>query len=532
MKERWYRIVFVGALLLALFAAICIGGANLWFGNLNQDEGWYLYAARSVSQGRMPYLDFFFTQSPLLPCIYGILHPLWAPFGVAGGRLLTLVFGICGSLLAAWAAATLLPRRVRFHAAVTVFALLSCNVYHSYFTTIVKTYGLACCLMSAAALALSGIRGRTPAISAALCGFLLACAAGTRLSLGLALCVVGVYLLGLCRRKAQRWCWLWFGIGGISGLAVIFLPFVIPAFEQYRFALSFHGAREGGGVDLLYVAGFCARWASGYLVLFALGIALVALRFSSGGAERERVAVWPAWLAVAISISLVHMFSPYPYDDYQVPVMPLFAASFAVLLWRRLDSKLHVKGHSWVVASLVVTVCVVSVASPVVQDWVLLRQDRFWVVKKEESALARLRRVGAWVAENTESSQTILTQDTYIAVEAGRNVPHGMEMGPFCYFPEMDDDRAGKLSVLNRKRMRFLLQMDESPLALVSGYGLAIASPEMTPLADEQRQLLLSELLHQYRSVGCLPDFGQGATELKLFARFDTQAAPLAGAVE
>ena len=88
---------------LALTAALY--AANTWFGLLNQDEGWYLYAALETTRSHMPYRDFFFTQGPVLPVVYGWLAPLWSPFGVAGGRVLTALLGMGGGVLVALLAA-------------------------------------------------------------------------------------------------------------------------------------------------------------------------------------------------------------------------------------------------------------------------------------------------------------------------------------------------------------------------------------------------------------------------------------------
>ena len=74
----WSLLITVPAgLTLYAFAAL--------FGNLNQDEGWYLYAAQRVAEGAMPYRDFFFTQGPVMPYVYGALEQVWAPMGVLGG---------------------------------------------------------------------------------------------------------------------------------------------------------------------------------------------------------------------------------------------------------------------------------------------------------------------------------------------------------------------------------------------------------------------------------------------------------------
>ena len=37
--------------LLAIFACLVLGAASVLMGSLNQDEGWYLYAANLVAEG-------------------------------------------------------------------------------------------------------------------------------------------------------------------------------------------------------------------------------------------------------------------------------------------------------------------------------------------------------------------------------------------------------------------------------------------------------------------------------------------------
>ena len=61
MKRYWF---------LAAFGFVVLAFAAVWLGALNQDEGWYLYAARLVSEGKTPYRDFFYTQAPVMPIVY------------------------------------------------------------------------------------------------------------------------------------------------------------------------------------------------------------------------------------------------------------------------------------------------------------------------------------------------------------------------------------------------------------------------------------------------------------------------------
>ena len=63
MKGRILQFLqsFAAARLFAALVAVFLSVFAVWWGALNQDEGWYLYAAQLVREGRFPYHDFFFT---------------------------------------------------------------------------------------------------------------------------------------------------------------------------------------------------------------------------------------------------------------------------------------------------------------------------------------------------------------------------------------------------------------------------------------------------------------------------------------
>ena len=105
VPTRW----IVGLSICAVALYVVLGAMNLYFGDLNQDEGWYLYAARQVHEGQLPYRDFAFTQGPMLPLVYSLAQPLVDRWGVAGGRLFSAVLGFLGALAAAWLAARSSP---------------------------------------------------------------------------------------------------------------------------------------------------------------------------------------------------------------------------------------------------------------------------------------------------------------------------------------------------------------------------------------------------------------------------------------
>ena len=256
---------------LSILAIAVLGAAAVWMGGVNQDEGWYLYAANLVAEGKMPYRDFFYTQGPMLPYVYSVFAPIWGTYGVLGARIFTLALGLLGIVFAADLARRLAPDGRGETAALTVVLLLGSNLYHLYYLAIPKTYALAALfvLIGFWLLAKAGRGGRLLAAGA---GVALAFAAGTRISLGALLAVTGVCLL-----LSRRWRTLaFFSLGGFAGLALVYLPFLCDAGarEGLFAAQRYHAAR--GGFDIVWTVGSFSRLVRWYLpafVVLGLGVA-------------------------------------------------------------------------------------------------------------------------------------------------------------------------------------------------------------------------------------------------------------------
>lgn len=524
--------------MLAVGASVVLYAFAVWFGNLNQDEGWYLYAARLVADGAVPYRDFFFTQGPVMPHVYGALSGLWSPHGVLGGRVATACLGLLSCVLAGLLARRAVPSQRAAEAGIVAFALTACNLYHVYFTAIPKTYALASCLLLGGFLVLTlcvsrrkRTRSRMSCMWALPAGLLLALAAGTRLSLGALLPATALGLLVTYRRTGAAF--FWFSLGGALGLLLVFGPPLLDAREPYLFAQSFHVAR--GGRDPFFVVGSLARLVRAYLPLCLLAASLAtagllrlngAQRLSSEEAETGvdyGGGIWPwIWLAAFLGVFLLQLATPFPYDDYQVPVMALPAAALAGWLANSTASGRLRGGYClfWVATALLGTV-----ASPLPQEWMVARQDRFWTVRKPVSDLALLRATARDVRKLAEGGQTLLTQDLYLAVEAGMRVPAGLEMGPFSYFPKLSDAEAARFHVMNRGRLGALLASAPCGVAAFSGYGLAIRSPVMDEVSQEELQEFMDLLGKHYDRVQVVPGFGQQGTTLEILKR----RAPVGG---
>ena len=491
-KLRGTRVFLV----LAIFAFVVLGAAAVWLGGLNQDEGWYLYAANLVAEGKVLYRDFFYTQGPGMPNFYRAFTWIWKSWGLLGARVFTLTLGFAGLVIAAALARHLAPEGRKGEAALVTFLLLGCNLYHLYYVAIPKTYALASMFVMIGFFLL--FVGKKPLFSLVV-GLALAYAAGTRISLGALLCVVGLWLL--CSRQWKHL--LWFCIGGFGGLALVYGPYLCDAGarEGLIAAQQYHAAR--GGFDLVWTVGSLSRLVRWYLpafVVLGLGIKVK----GEGGQWNGLNLLLFSFLAVFI----VQMLAPFPYEDYQVPVMGLIAVYAAVNFVRNVNtppftftSHLHLL--------LVLGLCFAnSFGSPLLEKWMTNGQDRFWSLKKEKCELAQLRDVAKRIEAQDPGGRTLFTQDLYLAIETNRKVPKGLEMGPFAMMPDEE-----------WKRILTETAPAECKVAALSGYAFAIESPVCNERSVEKQMEYWTLLKQNYKLVDREEAFGQNATTLLMLKR-------------
>ena len=289
-----------------------------------------------------------------------------------------------------------------------------------------------------------------------------------------------------------------------------------PSLEGLLAAQSYHAAR--GGFDPFFAIGSVSRLARGHLALGAVMFAALALcgRGERGGAAAEgngRI----FWIAAAsfAAVFLLQLSAPFPYDDYQTPLMPILAVLVSVAYANR--TALCGPAVRYMLPVLLAGMC--AFASPLLQEWTTNGQDRFWTLKKSASELAQLRETARRLESLDPGGDMLLTQDLYLAVEMGRKVPECLEMGPFSYFPSFPADKAKSLHVLNGEGLERLLDSAPCRLAAFSGYGFAIASPEGAAVDGDEAERLYGILGRRYGKAAEIPLFGQNHTTLRCFIR-------------
>jgi hypothetical protein len=137
-NQFWRNLTIIASTLYVLLSIVFI-----YWGGLNADEGWYLYASKLVYQGQFPYKDFAYTQMPLLPYIYGFPQLLFQP-SVFLGRITSFIIALLTFLICLWTV-----NKISGNKEVAITALLFCSfTYGIYFTSIVKTYALVALFFS------------------------------------------------------------------------------------------------------------------------------------------------------------------------------------------------------------------------------------------------------------------------------------------------------------------------------------------------------------------------------------------------
>ncbi len=464
-------------------------------------------AARRVSQGYMPYRDFAFTQAPLFPYVFQFAQPLIKTFGLAGGRLVNVGFSLLTFFLLLRSLRYFTPERSRRFATLLLICLLGLNVFQAQYTVTVKTYPLAAFFLSLGVLGWLSYHQTRRLRTLMLCALALAAATATRLSLGLFFIPLGFALLGQRKSEGEK-AWISFGVTGLLGLSLFFLPFLLLAPEGFKFGLlDFHAARQVDST-LLLKAGFLSRVTQSYfpaLLIFAL------LLFR-----------WKSWqpglrtLAIGMgAVTLLHLLAPFPYDDYQVALYPVWVLLIAIESAHQLPASKQIQ-----IAPLLLASCLLfAFSSAQLPRWFSNGQDRIWIKTKSQSDLSLLREKSKWLHQTfTQPLKEILTMDTYLAIESDLEIPVGLEMGPFSYFPDMETEKAEHLRVLNLKRGMELIRHSNADIATFSGYTFAIETPWITQTPLKVRQMIFDLMMEKFTPITNIENFGQGPTTLLILA--------------
>jgi hypothetical protein len=487
-------------LTVALLAELAL---LLWFRQVNLDEGWYLWASKLVYEGKVLYRDFAYTQTPLLPYIYGFSQQVLGE-GLYQGRLFTLALSLATVLLTVATAVQVAGRLAGLiglaFCVVSFFALAQ----FSY----TATYALTALFMAAALwVAVSDWPERWRIFGAV---GLAALAVAVRLSVIVILPPLVLYLAWRSRRQG------WAILGGV-GAALFWLALTVGLYWSLTGELMVYDI-VGFHTDRLLRPEWhqLRMWHMGLRTLQDF-LALVGVLVAAGCVGI--VSCWRLWRrrgapasagsgpllltlsVIAAALFVVHLLPRTTDSYYNALQMPLLSLAGGVLCagWLAQEQPER-RRYLWV---LVVLVLVVHGG----RQWRGFVRDGY-VAWPPHSQLARVQEAAGLLRRFVEPGSTLLSFSPHLALESGLRVAPGYEMAIFAYRPTWSNEEVERYKVVNNERLLADLHAGVSAVALTTFdleqiYGV--------------RDAVQETLTGRYRWIAALPLLGPYNDDLNLY---------------
>ncbi len=212
---------------------------------IDPDEGLYALTAKLVSQGQLPYLNFFWQNGPLLPFVYGFWIKQFGATYASTRMLSVLLTASAGFLVFLY-----VRRQTKSQAAawVALALYISCGLIATWFTT-VKTYGLTGALLVGCYVTLCWPPVRQGFARLALAGVLFGLACATRSYVIVLAPIFAAWIIVKGQSLSDAFLGLLrFGLGGTVGLAPSLVLFLASP-DVFMFNnIGYHALITGSGL--------------------------------------------------------------------------------------------------------------------------------------------------------------------------------------------------------------------------------------------------------------------------------------------
>jgi len=448
-RRRVSRLVLV-----FLFVALVAEGVFfVAYGRFNIDEGLHLNAGRLVfEQGRLPYGDFPFSQGPGGPLLYGAAGAVFGS-SLLVGRSLSLLVNLIGLGAMIWFAGRISGAVARW----LVVLLTMVNLPAIWTFAQIRTESPSIPLVVLAAIALFFRKGS--ALRWALAPCLLVWATSVRLTCAIPLVAVCL-LVGFELRRSPRTLLVTSAIVTANALlaALPMLMFSRQAF--FHIFIAQIGRAERFGWDRLPAAAkfwFLGEPATSFLPILLLTCFPVFVLFRCwrrgwrprGLSCDDPASVLACLIAMALLSYVPHLLFRIGFFHYFVNASVLL--TLAIVIAIPMVARESRRGRIWVSSSVAAVWVVAAVLGlQHIETWVTLDRPTISRFAEVRSRLQLLAPHGC----------TMMTFETYLAVETQCEVLSGLEYSYFSFFPELTFSEAEEHGVLNRRRLMGRIEQD------------------------------------------------------------------------
>jgi len=458
---------------------------------LNLDEGWYLLAAKLVQEGRLLYVDFNYTQGPVLPYVYAALSLLQPPTWLTG-RLITASLAVTTTAITVWTARKLFGSETCL---LTLWAIaLGWFAMGEY--AYVASYALAGLFLVAGVSAWLAGQSRWHYWVATL---FLSLAVGVRLSVVAALVVFWTAVLierGLSRREKA----VVYGFSFVM-LGVLGAPFVVRDPDLVRYNLvGFH-------TDRVTLVEMLARWPNivgSNLVVFCAFWFLAALSLASPRSLLRREEIASRWLfGVVLSLFIAHLIPRTTDSYYNTLQYPLMAMLMGHWLEPMVLSGTPLRKFALLGVLLL---------SNAWSQWEAI--SHYLVLVPNSKPLADLSAAATFIQGHVAArcATGSVTLMPLLSLETKTPLLSGLEMGIFAYRPTWDSALSRRYNLVNNEILADMLSRPDVGWAVFSGYDWNNhLVGHLEPMKDALKK--------EYRWVRTWPRLGPVGEEVYLYVR-------------
>lgn len=434
-------------LLLLLFAYTVHGVLLVYRSPINADEGWYLHAASLVMDGELPYRDFAFTQTPLLPYVYG---PFQGIFGnsLILGRWTTFAMSSIGMLL--WLLVCLKAHGPK--QGCLLIAMWTSFGYGLFNNTITKTYGFTTLVVASIAFVIFLEFDETRRVRRTL--FLTSLGSLARLSfVGFQVPV----LFALVKRRDKES--IRFAVTIFSVLSFLLAVLILQNTDGAYWGLIGHHSMQWGdaGASEKFLTIFFERLPSLFYAfpLYTIAFGLIGLQLlrkpREGHVAQMSAALWLGLLGLAC----VNLISGGFYPEYYVP---LVFSLIGLLSMQQLDRT------RW---SNAIAVVIVMAGSPLsLTRWNPLFKEA--PSPSEFTSYVETCRDAA-KKESKPDSRVIALEALWVVHEAELKVAEGLSMAQFSVW-DGDTDESKRIRILNTELLVEAMQDESVSLVVLTSY--------------------------------------------------------------
>ncbi len=501
LRGNYRKIAVLIIILFCMMTALFI-----FTGEVNEDEGWYLYASKLVYCGKIPYVDFAYTQPPVLPFIYGGLQWSFGGGSLLLGRIITAIFGLL-TLIFTMGVARKLAGKI---GSLLAGAAISVNPFVIYHITITKTYALSALLITLSLFLI--IHDGSGKIRYPLAVTLLSLGTGVRLTVFPML----ILALGYIAIVDKKYLFRSILTSGLTLLS-IFLPFfLMDPRATYFNILGYHLARYNPQtvsemVLSKLLAFFELTVKFPFLIPFIfLGIVLyVVPRFNRFCLYATEKGHWPHLLVFSsfVTIFMVHFVPGGALPEYHVLTVPL-AAIFAGWLFQDWSFSLSKSYKKSLLLITVIGLLLFSFIGARPIHRLMDPRTSYINLSGGRLPLWEVSQVAKFVKEHTSSDDSLFTPHTYLALEAQREVLEGMEMGIFSFYPDWSRPRAKRYQVVNLDIIKEYIRSRKASALIITDLDF-IHSGIYEPTDSEIRKRIMELIESNYKQVFSMDNFGQ-----------------------